>query len=225
MDGNYFRGTPARSALTWVIVSQNSSSTFSRDKPTTSTLGTPASSRRTSLASGRASPVHHSWRGVRSRRTVRRRGCVAAHHGACWPGRAPTTPPASTGRRRLPAGHRFAIPRRERVGRRSTVVVPGKLVGRVRVEVDPLDAVGVAAAHRDHVHRRHRRLPYPLAAGPQVSHPARDRCRTNRWSPPATGVAQPWSPPCRAESQGNNFRQIDIISVSFHHCAPQDDIG
>ena len=32
-SGNYFRGTPARSALTWVIVSQNSSSTFSFDRP------------------------------------------------------------------------------------------------------------------------------------------------------------------------------------------------
>ena len=57
---NYFRGTPARSALTWVIVSQNSSSTFSLDRPTTSTFGTPASSRRTTLASGSESPVHHS---------------------------------------------------------------------------------------------------------------------------------------------------------------------
>src|SRR6516225_6312358 len=62
MGGNYFRGTPARSALTWVIVSQNSSSTLSFDRPATSTLGIPASSRRTTFASGRASPVHHSWR-------------------------------------------------------------------------------------------------------------------------------------------------------------------
>jgi hypothetical protein len=46
-SGNYFRGTPARSGLTWVIVSQNSSSTFSFDSPTTSTFGTPASTRRT----------------------------------------------------------------------------------------------------------------------------------------------------------------------------------
>ena len=30
--------------------------------PTTSIFGTPASSRRTTLASGSASPVHHSWR-------------------------------------------------------------------------------------------------------------------------------------------------------------------
>src|SRR6476619_3525502 len=63
---NHFRGTPARSALTWVIVSQKSSSTFSLDRPTTSTLGRPANSRRTTLASGSASPVHHSWRMAKS---------------------------------------------------------------------------------------------------------------------------------------------------------------
>src|SRR6516164_1920592 len=61
-SGNYFLGTPARSALTWVIVSQNSSSTFSRDRPTTSTRGVPVNSRRTTFASGSPSPVHHSWR-------------------------------------------------------------------------------------------------------------------------------------------------------------------
>ena len=41
-SGIYFLGTPARSARTWVMVSQNSSSTFSLDRPTTSTFGTPA---------------------------------------------------------------------------------------------------------------------------------------------------------------------------------------
>ena len=45
-DGSNVLGMPARSALTWVITSHNSSSTFSFDTPTTSTLGTPASSRR-----------------------------------------------------------------------------------------------------------------------------------------------------------------------------------
>ena len=45
---NHFRGTPARSALTWVIASQNSC-TLSFERPATSTLGTPASSRRTTL--------------------------------------------------------------------------------------------------------------------------------------------------------------------------------
>ena len=53
-SGSYFLGTPARSALTSVMVSQTSSSTFSLDSPTTSTLGTPVSSRRTTLASGSA---------------------------------------------------------------------------------------------------------------------------------------------------------------------------
>ena len=64
--GSYFLGTPARSALTWLMVSQNSSSTFSFDRPTTSTFGTPASSRRTTVASGSASPVHYSWRMAKS---------------------------------------------------------------------------------------------------------------------------------------------------------------
>ena len=32
-SGSHFLGTPARSALTWVTVSQNSSSTFSFDTP------------------------------------------------------------------------------------------------------------------------------------------------------------------------------------------------
>ena len=43
-------------------VPEDLSSTFSLDRPTTSTFATPASSRRTTLASGSASPVHHSWR-------------------------------------------------------------------------------------------------------------------------------------------------------------------
>ncbi len=51
-NGIYFLGTPARSARTWVIVSQKISSTFSFDKPTTSTFATPATSRRTTLGSG-----------------------------------------------------------------------------------------------------------------------------------------------------------------------------
>jgi hypothetical protein len=61
-----FLWTPARSARAWVTASQNISSTFSFDRPTTSIFGTPASSRRTTLASGSASPVHHSWRMAKS---------------------------------------------------------------------------------------------------------------------------------------------------------------
>src|SRR6478752_10711989 len=38
-NGNQFRDNPARSALTWSIVSENISSTFSRDRPATSTPG------------------------------------------------------------------------------------------------------------------------------------------------------------------------------------------
>ena len=40
-------------------VPRNSSSTYSLDRPTTSTFGTPATSRRTTLGSGGVSPVHH----------------------------------------------------------------------------------------------------------------------------------------------------------------------
>ena len=50
----FFLWIPARSALTWVMVSQNSSSTFSLDRPATSTLGVP-SSRRTTVP--RAAPT------------------------------------------------------------------------------------------------------------------------------------------------------------------------
>ena len=40
-SGNYFLGTPASSALTWVIVSQKISSTFSFDRPDHLDLGYP----------------------------------------------------------------------------------------------------------------------------------------------------------------------------------------
>ena len=215
LSGNYFRGTPARSALTWVIVSQNSSSTFSRTAPPPPPSapppvpGAPAWPRvglRRSTTPG----------GCRSRQTARPRGCVVADLGACWRHtRPPLRPPV---RAVVVSWRGTGLPFLDVNGlvRRNTVVVPGKLVGRVAVEVDPFDVVSVAAAHRDHVHRRHRRLPYPLVAGPQVSHPARDRCRTNRWSPRATGVAQPWSPSC----EWNHREMASVKLISF----PSDSI-
>ncbi len=60
-SGSYFLGTPARSARTWVTASQKVSSTLSLDRPTTSTFGTLASSRRPTLASGVAASDKPVW--------------------------------------------------------------------------------------------------------------------------------------------------------------------
>jgi hypothetical protein len=49
------------SALIWVTASQKIASTFSLNRPTTSTFGTPASSRRTTLASGVAASDKSVW--------------------------------------------------------------------------------------------------------------------------------------------------------------------
>ena len=176
--GNYFRGTPARSARTWVIVSQNSSSTLSLDSPTTSTLGTPANSRRTTLASGRASPVHHSWRMAKSSNRSPSSVCrssdrALAHRDEGPPLRAPVG--AVVGTRR---GTGLPFLHLNRLDRGNTVVVLRELVRLVAVEVDPLNSVAVAATRRDHVHRRHRCLPGPLV---DLSVPAPDGPRpTNR---------------------------------------------
>ena len=64
MSGSYFLGTPARSALIWVTVSQKISSTLSLDRPTTSTRGTPATSRRTTLASGGPTGLLQDYNGI-----------------------------------------------------------------------------------------------------------------------------------------------------------------
>jgi hypothetical protein len=61
-SGSYFLGAPARSALTWVIVSQNSFSTFSSTGRPPPPSARPRFRGAPPLASGRASPVHHSWR-------------------------------------------------------------------------------------------------------------------------------------------------------------------
>src|SRR5262249_9580612 len=59
-----------------------------------------------------------------------------------------------------------------RLNQGDTVVVLRERIHLVAVQVDPLDAVGVAAARRHHIHRRHRRLPHPLV--PALSPPSPD---------------------------------------------------
>ena len=73
-----------------MIVSQDSSSTFCLDRASTSTLGTPASSRRTTVASGSASPVLLLADGEGGNRTrsitilaVSHR-CEGDHYGNCF---------------------------------------------------------------------------------------------------------------------------------------------
>ena len=126
--------------------------------PATSTLGTPASSRRTTLASGRASPVHHSWRMVKpSNRSpssvlpqLRR---DVAHRDARPPLRTPVG--AVVGARR---GAGLPFLHLNRLGRGQYRCSPREPVGLIAVKVDPLDAIGVATARRHHIHRRHRCL-------------------------------------------------------------------
>jgi len=99
----------------------------------------------------------------------------------CPPIRAVIGPRRGTG---LPLLHL------NRLNRRGTVVFLFEPIRLVRVEVDPLDAIGVTAARRHHIHRRHRRLPYPLVAEPQ-SRTNHEAIPKNRWSPAATGVTPP----------------------------------
>jgi hypothetical protein len=44
------------------------------------------------------------------------------------------------------------------LNRSNALVVLRELIRHVAVEVDPLDAIGVPAARRNHIHRRHHRL-------------------------------------------------------------------
>lgn len=159
-SGSYFLGTPARSARTWAWCPSTTPPLLGETHHLDS--GYPGQSRRTTLASGSASRVPpfladgevvepFALVGVRSapRRLLT--------------GTRPTTPRASMGRRRRPAGPGLPFLHLHRFRRRNAVVVLGKPVGLVVFEVDPFNAVAVAAARRDHVHRRHRRL-----AGPPV---------------------------------------------------------
>src|SRR6185503_19865900 len=58
-----------------------------------------------------------------------------------------------------------------RLNRGNAVVVLGEPVRLVAVEIDPFDAVALAATRRHHIHRRHRRPPSPLVG---LSLPAPD---------------------------------------------------
>ncbi len=132
---------PARSALTWVIVSQKVSSIFSLDRPTTSTLDIPrvcdappwrpAGRRRSTILGG-----------CRSHRAVVVAG-VPQQSATLAGGDAPTIPPASRGRRG-PGGARSAIPRPGPVRRAQCRCSPGRTRRLVAVKVDPFDAVVVA---------------------------------------------------------------------------------
>src|SRR5258705_5166642 len=136
--GDYFLGTPARSARAWVTASQKISSTFSLDRPTTSILGTPVISRRM---------VVEAFALV----GLPQRAATLAVRDACPPLRAPVRAVVD-GR----PGTDLPFLHLDRFHRDDAVVVLGEPVGLLGVEVDPLDAVGIPAARRDHVHRRHR---------------------------------------------------------------------
>ena len=113
---------------------------------------------------GRASPVHHSRRISKTSRRSPSRVCrrppprlltgTRARHSArpVWavvgPGGAPVC--------RFSTWTRFH--------RRNPVVVLREAVCLVAVEVDPFDAVAVAAARRYRIHHRHHRLPFAIVS-------------------------------------------------------------
>ena len=68
----------------------------------------------------------------------------------------------------------------DRFGGRNAIVILRKPLRLVWVEVDPFDAVRVAAALRDRVHRRHRQFPGSPAAGLQYASTQWPR-PPNRW--------------------------------------------
>ena len=104
--------------------------------------------------------VHHSCRFAKSSKRSPSSVCRRAPHRLLSGVRA-TTPRASTARRGRPAGHRSAILHLDGFQVRSVVGL-GEPVGLIAVEVDPFNAVGVAAAGCYRIHRRHRCLPGPL---------------------------------------------------------------
>ena len=218
-SGSYFLGTPANSALAWVTASQKISSTFSLDRPTTSIFGAPASSRRTTLASGSASPVHHSWRMAKSSnrspssvcRSMLRR--LADRHA-----RPPLRPPvrAVVGGRR---GTDLPFLHLNRLNRGNAVVVLGELVCLFAVEVDPFDAVALAATRRHHVHRRHRRPPFPLVGSSLTApdHHVRQTTATSRQATDGNRCRRvlPSVIHCEGDHCGNSFLIMDILASNF----------
>src|SRR6185369_12127534 len=93
-SGTYFFATTARSALTWVIVSQNSSSTFpSTGRPPRSWA--PGQLPAHHLGLGQGVPVHHSRRNGEAVKPFTLVGAPLRQRSAWRPGGcAPTTPHA-----------------------------------------------------------------------------------------------------------------------------------
>ena len=101
----------------------------------------------------------------------------------------------------------------------SQNIVLGEPVRLVAVEVDPFDAVAIAAARRDHVHRRHRRPRLSWLLDSVCQQPmatcdksVRDTVAGNRRKP-VRSVAM--NHHCGAYHCRTKLRIIDIISVCF----------
>ena len=211
---------PASCSLIRVIASQNISSTLSLDEPITSTRGTPASSRRTTLASGSSSPVHHSWRMAKSsnrspssvsRKAPRRLAAgTRAHHSARQYG--PSY--CRGGVADLPFFHLNGV------GWPDAVVGLCESVCLLAVEIDPLDAVSVFLARRHHVHGRHRCPSGPSIAGSQFDSTARLRPQNCRSSLARVGSRNACHLDarrlqCDTHHCGNICRFIDSIADYF----------
>ena len=185
-SGSYFLGTPASSALAWVTASQKISSTFSLDTPDHLDLRHPGQF-----------PAHHRRLGQRVAGPplladgeviepfalvgVTQRPATLGDRHARPPLRAPVGAVVD-GRR----GTGLPFLHLNRLNRGNTVVVLGEPVRLVAVEVDPFDAVALAATRRDHEHRRHRRPPSPLV-GFSLTAPRRPRPTNRRDVGEATG--------------------------------------
>ncbi len=199
---------PASSALIWVTASQKISSTFSLDRPTTSIFGT------------RPVPGAPPWRragrrrsttpgGWRSRRTVRPRRCAATGRDAWRPGRAPTTPRASTGHRGRRAGPRSATPRPEQAQAGRCRCSPAR-TRSLRCQIDPLNAVTVAAARRDH---------YTVVIAASRVRCAGLQFASARWSRPTNRWPTSWQATGLDRWRGlpsvTTVRQITVEIISF----------
>ena len=208
-SGSYFLGTPARSARTWVTASQNSSSTFSLDRPTTSTLGTPASSRRTTLSSGQrvsGPPLLADGKVVEPVALVGvpQRGATLAGRDSRPPLRAPV---------------RAVVGDLDRFHRRDAVVVLGEPVRLVAIEVYPFDAVGIptAAVTTYAVVIAASQVRWLLDSvcqqpdGPSDK-PVRDIVAGNWWRLTASLALQSH---CEGDHYGNCFTIMDILASNF----------
>ena len=159
--------------------------------------------------------------GWRSRQTVRPRRCAAACCDAWRPGHAPTTPRASRGRRRRPAGHRPAIPPPAPVPLARCGRSPGRTRRPGRSRGRPVRCGSCRATRRDHIHRRHRRLPVSAGgwtfsvAAPRWPRPPTGEGRRGR-HPPRSAPKVCRQSPCEASHCGSRFHMmIDMIAIYF----------